>query len=129
MVTDIAVSEANTFAAAEITVRSGVAALGLRRGGVDQGTGGLDPHRHVGQHELDALEVGDGLTELLALSGVGQRLVKRPLCHPDGLGADRQPGVVEGGQRGLKAGTGLADDAIGRESCSRRSRSRRSVSL
>ena len=95
MVTSIATSEAKHLAAAEMKPRFGLAALGAGGGGVDHQPRGLDLHRHVGEHELHALEVGDRLAELLALLDVGDRRVERALRDADGLRADRRAGVVE----------------------------------
>ena len=90
----------------------GVAALGLGRGDVDHLAGGLELHRHVGEHELHALEVGDRLAELAPLPDVRERLVERPLGDADGLGADGDAGVVERREGDLQPGADLADDAV-----------------
>ena len=90
-----------------------VVALRAAGGGVGQLAGGLDLHAHVGEQELQSLEVGDRLAELLPLLGVGQRVVDRALRDADGLGGDGDPGVVEGAHRGLEAGALLADHPVG----------------
>ena len=77
--------------------------------------GGLDLHRHVGEHELHALELGDRLAELLALPRVADGVVKRPLGDAERLRGDRDPGVVEGGDGGLEPGSLRADHAVGRD--------------
>ena len=51
--------------------------------------------RHVGQHELDALEGGDRLAELLALLGVAGGGVERGLGDADGERAGGRPRDVE----------------------------------
>jgi hypothetical protein len=51
----------------------------LRRGDVEQVARGLQLRLHVGQRELRRLEVGDRLAELLAILGVGDRLVEAAL--------------------------------------------------
>ena len=79
-----------------------VAALGLGGRDVDHLPRGLELHGHVGEHELDALEVGDPLAELLALLDVRDGLVERALRDADGLGADGDPGVVERAQGDLQ---------------------------
>ena len=68
--------------------------------------------RHVGEHELDALELGDPLAELPALLDVGQRVVERALGDADGLRADGDPGVVEGAQGDLQTVADVADPAV-----------------
>ena len=60
----------------------GVAALGLGGGDVDHLARGLELHRHVGEHELDALEVGDVLAELLALLDVAVAWSSAPCAMP-----------------------------------------------
>jgi hypothetical protein len=69
---------------------------------VDQRARRGDAHRHVGEHELHALEIGDRLLELLALLRIGDRRVERALREADALRADRRPVQVERAQRGRK---------------------------
>ena len=45
-----------------------------------------------------------GLAELLALLDVARGVVERALGDADRLRADREPGVVQGAQRGREAG-------------------------
>ena len=71
-----------------------VAALALRGCDVDHLPGDLELHRHVGEHELQALEVGDGLTELLAVLGISQRPVQRFLRAWSTVSAKRNPAVM-----------------------------------
>jgi hypothetical protein len=52
------------------------------------------------------------LAELLALLDVGHGLVERPLGDADGLGADRDAGVVEGGRAILSPLADGTDDAV-----------------
>jgi len=52
--------------------------------------GGVDLHRHVGEHELEALEVGDRVPELLALLHVLHRQVERALREPERLRTDER---------------------------------------
>ena len=52
-------------------------------------------HRHVGEHELDALERPDGLAELAPLLRVADRRVQRGLRDADRLGADGRARAVE----------------------------------
>ena len=51
--------------------------------------------RHVGQHPLDRLVVGDRLTELLALLRVGDRLVERRLADAERLRRDRDAAALQ----------------------------------
>ena len=96
-------------------MRSLVASLGATGRGVRQLAGGLDLHAHVGEQELQTLEVADRLPELLALLGVAECVVERALGDADGLSGDRDPGVVERAHRGLEAGALVADHPIGRQ--------------
>jgi len=52
--------------------------LGQPRGVVDEAPGGLDLDRHVGEHELHALERRDRLTELTPLARVARRVPEQP---------------------------------------------------
>ena len=65
--------------------------------------GAVHGDRHVGQHELDALEGADRLTELLALLRVPHRGVERGLADAHRLGADRGARAVENPKRDLVA--------------------------
>jgi len=71
----MALSPAKTLRHGRFEGRGG-AAIDERRGVMDEQPRGVDRDRHVGQHELDALEGGDRLTELLALLRVGHRGVE-----------------------------------------------------
>ena len=93
----------------------GVLALGLGGGDVHHLASGLELHAHVGEHELQALELADGLAELLALLDVAQRVVQRALRDADRLGADGDAGVVEGAQRDLQALALGAHEPVGRD--------------
>ena len=124
----MATSEAKHFDADEMKPERGLAAFGARRGRVHHQPGGLDLHRHVGQHELHALEIADRLAELLALLGVCDRRVERALRDADGLRTDRRARVIQRRQRGLEAGARLADDPVARECGSSRNTARWSAS-
>jgi hypothetical protein len=66
-----------------------VLALLLHPGGVvSEETSGLDLGSDLGEGELHALEVSDGLAELLALEGVRDGLVEGSLGDADHLGSD-----------------------------------------
>src|SRR5690606_30730606 len=78
---------------------AGAPALVVQDGGpVDHQACSLNLGGHVGQLELDGLEVGDGPAELLALLGVAQRLVQGGLGDAHSLGGDTHPAVVQGCQ-------------------------------
>ena len=57
---------------------------------------GVDLRRHVGELELDRLEVGDPLAELPALQCIGARDVVGGLGDPHRLGRDADAPAVEG---------------------------------
>ena len=65
------------------------------RGLVGQGAAGLDLDGHVGQHELDGLELADRPAELLSLPGVRQRLLVRALGEAEPQRGDRDAAAVE----------------------------------
>ncbi len=87
----MAVSPATSLAQLVQYGRSAAFASTARGGRVGQLAGGLGLAGHVGQHELDALEVGDALAELLAVGGVGDRRVERALRDAHRLRGDREP--------------------------------------
>src|SRR6201999_1043658 len=58
--------------------------------------------------------IGDRLAELLALLDICDRRIERALRDAHRLRADRRPGVVQGGERGLESGTRITDDAVRR---------------
>ena len=62
---------------------------------VDHQPRGLHVHRHFRQLELDALKLRDGLAELLALLGIGQRMIQRALRQPQHLRADADAPFVQ----------------------------------
>ena len=80
--------------------------------GVGELPGRLHLHAHVGDHELQALEVADGMAELLALLHVVQRVVECALRDAHGLRGDRDAGVVQRLHRDAEALADLADDAV-----------------
>src|SRR5262245_507697 len=65
------------------------------RGAVDELPPGVDLRRHVGELELDRLEVRDRLPELSPLLRIGDRQVVRALREADAHGCDRDPAAVE----------------------------------
>src|SRR6185437_16213722 len=86
--------------------------LGPGRRRVGELPGRLDPHRRVGQHELDALELGHRLAELAALLDVPGGVVQRALGDAQCLRGDRDPGVVQGGQGGAEPAALRADHPV-----------------
>ena len=64
----------------------------------------LDLSLHIGQHELDGLEVGDGLPKLFPLLGIIARSLKGRLGNPDGLGSDPDAPRIQDGQGDAEAG-------------------------
>src|SRR5215218_1321982 len=76
----------------------------LRPGGLPgHQASGVDLGRHVGQVELDGLELGELLVELLALLGVGQGLLERALGDAHGLRGDADASAVQSGHGDLEA--------------------------
>ena len=75
----------------------------------------VDVHRHVGQHELDPLEVGDRPVELAPLLGIGDGGVERGLGDADGLGADGRPRAVERAERHAESLALLAQPVFHRD--------------
>ena len=80
-----------------------------------QQAGGLRVLRHVGEHPLDALEVGDRLTELLARLGVVDRGVERGLQDADGQRGDTDTAFVERAHHHVEAAVRLAQQSIARQ--------------
>src|SRR6516225_427125 len=94
---------------------SGHGPLGPGRRRVGELAGRLELHRHVGDHELQALEFRDRPAELLALPDVPERVVQGALGDAEGLRGDRDASVVQGAQRDLEAFPFLADQPGGRD--------------
>ena len=63
---------------------------------------GLDLHCHVGEHELNGLEIGNRLAELLPLSGELARRIERGLRYPNPRCANGHAGAVKGEHRNLE---------------------------
>ena len=75
-----------------------------RRGGAPQERARrFELRRHVGELELQRLEIRDALAEGLALARVGERLVERRLRAAERAGADIEPAAVEPGHGDLEA--------------------------
>src|SRR5207302_815354 len=71
------------------------AGVDLARGVVNHQPRGVHLHGHVREHELDALERGDRLAELLPLLRVPRGRVERRLADADGHRARHRPRHVE----------------------------------
>ena len=80
---------------------------------VDERAGGRGLCLHVGDHELEPLELGDRLAELLPLSRVSDRVVERALGDPQRLGGDPGAGAVEHPHRDAEALALLAEPVLG----------------
>src|SRR4051794_16421881 len=89
------------------------AAAVLEHGGlVDEQPRGLDLGRHVGELGLDRLIFGDRLAERLALLGVRERLVERPLRQPDAHRGHADPPAVERLEELLEAHAGRPEQVL-----------------
>src|SRR5436190_1368578 len=89
------------------------AAVGHPRGAVGEQPRGLDLGCELGDLPLDALEVGDRLTERLALLHVLDRVHQCALGEPDPAGGHDRPHRVEP-EHGKAESTDLADHVLGR---------------
>src|SRR5947209_6382380 len=79
------------------------AGVDLARGVVNHQARGVHLHGHVREHELDALERGDRLAELLPLLRVPGGRVERRLADADGHRARHRPRHVERAHRDLES--------------------------
>ena len=75
----------------------------LGGGEIEKGTRRFQLGRHVGEHELGVLEIGDLLAELLPLLGVFDRFVEAALRTAQGTGADIEATAVEPHHRKAEA--------------------------
>ena len=86
----------------------------LHVGGVEhQQPGSFHIHGHVGDDPLQALELGDGLTELLALLGVFDRLIQGRLGHAQGERCNTDAPGIQAGHGDGKAFSFLAQQPLG----------------
>ena len=74
----------------------------------------LHPRRHLGQHGLDHLLVGDRPAELLSLGGVADGVLQGGSRQADAAGGDADPAGAEGGERDLQSLPLLAEPVGGR---------------
>ncbi len=86
-----------------------MALVGHRAGLVQQLAGGGGADFHVGELELDRLELVDRLAELAALAGVGDGVVGGALGDSDGLGGGAEARALERAERDAQAAADLAD--------------------
>jgi hypothetical protein len=93
-------------------VQKRLARISQARGVVDHQPRRLDVDGHARQLELDALEVGNRLAELLALLGVFDGVIERALRQADHLRANPDAPLVQGFDGDLVALAGLAEDAV-----------------
>ena len=75
----------------------------LEGGVVEEGAGGFDFGVHVGEHELDGLEFGDGFAEGFAGRGEFDGFVEGALGEADGLRGDADASAIESGESDLEA--------------------------
>src|SRR4029077_11923869 len=87
--------------------------IDLRGGEVNEMSRGFDLSRHVGEHELDPLEAGNRLSELLPLLRVIQRIVERAFGYAERLGADSRSRSIKNRERDLETRS-LLTQTIGR---------------
>ena len=73
----------------------GVAGVNRRARLIDQGARGLGANRHIGQHELQPLQIGDRPAEGLATLHVVAREINRRLGDADRLGADGRARAIQ----------------------------------
>src|SRR5437870_10055098 len=90
------------------------AGVDLARGVVNHQPRGVHLHGHVREHELDALERGDRLAELLPLLRVPGGRVERRLADADGHRARHRPRHVERAHRDLESLALLAEPLLDR---------------
>ena len=92
----------------------GPAVVEARAGAVHEETSRFDPGGHVGEHELQALELGERAVELPPLLHVLERGVERTLGDAERLGADKRARAVERTHRVPEPGALLTDEVLGR---------------
>ena len=73
---------------------------------------GVNFRGHICEHELDGLEIGDGLAEGHTLLRIFQRFLKRALGNPHGLRGNADAPAVERGERDLVAFALGADSVL-----------------
>src|SRR5208337_199359 len=78
-------------------------AILLKGGVVEEGAGGFDFGVHVGEHELDGLEFGDGFAEGFAGAGEFDGFVEGALGEANGLRGDADASAIESGESDFQA--------------------------
>src|SRR2546422_188336 len=73
---------------------------------------GVNFRGHICEHELDGLEIGDGMAEGHTLLRIFQRFLKRALGNPHGLRGNADAPAVERGERDLVAFALSADSVL-----------------
>src|SRR5579883_3325059 len=91
------------------------ALVDLPGGAVDEAFHRHDVHRHIGEHELDGLEVADRPAELHALARPFIRDLRSADRGAETIGGNLQPGLDEPVLRQLKPRTDPAENAPGLE--------------
>src|SRR5438132_7317908 len=84
------------------------------RGTVGEQARRLEARRHVGQHELDRLQLGDRAAEGGALLRVGERVLERGAADAEAPGGDAGAAAGEQAERLLEALVLLADEILRR---------------
>ena len=74
----------------------------------------LEPGRHIGEAELQGLELFQPFAEGAALFHVGQRLFQRDLGAAERTGRDVEPAAVKAGHGDLKTNSFFAEPVAGR---------------
>ena len=112
--TRIAVSDANSFAIDDALPVPGRPASSSEHARYTSSARGVDLRRHVGEHELEALEVGEPRAELPALLHVAGRELERAAGDAERLRAHERPRAVERAHRVVEAAALVADEVLGR---------------
>ena len=107
------------------TLADRLAAVLGARGLVDERPRGGDVARHLGEHELQALQLRQRRPERLALLEVRRRLLERGSGDPDARRADRDPALGQARERDSVSPALVAEAVRGRERRRRRRSARR----
>ena len=118
--TRIAVSDAKSFAIDDALPVPGRPGVEQRARPVHEQLRRIDLRRHVGQHELQSLEIGEPRAELLALPHVARGELERAPGDAERLRAHERPRAIERAHRVLEAATLVADQVLGRHRRTRR---------
>ena len=89
-----------------------VAIIHHRSGSVNEHTGRLGFHEHIGEHELHGLVLRDGFSESLTLPGVVRCVIETSLRQTHAARADGGPRLVEAEHGGLEAPALFADHVL-----------------